>query len=120
MTFLEKLDWLMSEHGMNKRTFALASGIPYTTIDGFWKKGYENAKISTLKKIAKFFNVSLDFLIFDEETINQEDFINGEEKSLLQSWRQADDKTRRKVSIDLEDYGFVYHSTQETNHRTTA
>lgn len=107
MTFLDKLDWLMAEHGMNKRTFSLASGIPYTTVDGFYKKGYENAKVSTLRKIAQFFNVSLDFLILDEEQITA-DMYNGEEKALVRSWRQADEKTKRKVAIDLEDYGFAY------------
>ncbi len=28
------------------------------------------------------------------------------EKELINAWRAADDKTRRKVAIDLEDYGF--------------
>lgn len=30
------------------------------------------------------------------------------EAQLVEAWRQADDKTRRKVAIDLEDYGFTY------------
>ena len=108
MTFLDKLDWLMSEHGLNKRTFSLQSGIPYTTVDGFYKKGYENAKVSTLKKIASFFNVSLDFLIMDEEAPSLENIYTGEEKALVRSWRQADEKAKRKVAIELEDYGFAY------------
>lgn len=118
MTFLDKLDWLMSEHGLNKRSFSLQSGIPYTTVDGFYKKGYENAKVSTLKKIAQYFNVSLDFLIFDEETISPDNIYTGQEKALVRSWRQADDKTRRKVAIDLEDYGFAYIPKEKENQQT--
>ena len=118
MTFLDKLDWLLEEHGLNKNTFAKKAGIPYTTIDGFYKKGYENAKVSTLKKIAQYFNVTLDFLIFDEETISPENMYNGEEKSLVRSWRQADEKTRRKVAIDLEDYGFAYIPKEKDEART--
>ena len=118
MTFLDKLDWLMAEHGLNKRTFSMKSGIPYTTIDGFWKKGYENAKVSTLKKVAQYFNVTLDFLIYDEETISPENFYGGEEKALVRSWRQADEKTRRKVAVDLEDYGFVYIPKEKENQQT--
>lgn len=115
MTFLDKLDWLMAEHGLNKRSFSLQSGIPYTTVDGFYKKGYENAKVSTLKKIAAFFNVSLDFLILEEEAPALENIYTGEEKALIRSWRQADDKTKRKVAIELEDYGFAYIPKEKGN-----
>ena len=65
MSFLEKLDLLLAENNLNKKQFAEKSGIPYTTIDGFYKKGYENVKLSTLRKIAGFFSISLDELVFD-------------------------------------------------------
>lgn len=38
MNFTEKLDSLMREKGINKSTLSKESGIPYTTIDGFYKK----------------------------------------------------------------------------------
>ena len=41
------------------------SGIPYTTIDGFYKKGSDNIKLSTLKKLAECLNCSLDYLVDD-------------------------------------------------------
>ncbi|MEG2144210.1 MAG: helix-turn-helix transcriptional regulator [Oscillospiraceae bacterium] len=66
MTFLEKLDYLLLQKGLNKHTFSQLSDIPYTTIDGWYKKGYDGAKLSTIKKIAKFFNVTLDYLMLDE------------------------------------------------------
>ena len=66
MNFLEKLDALMSASGINKSRLSQLSGVPYTTIDGFYKKGYENAKISTIRKIAHTLDTSLDYLI--EET----------------------------------------------------
>ena len=47
MNFLEKLDLLMSERGLNRRSLAEASGVPYTTIIGFYSKGYEGARMST-------------------------------------------------------------------------
>lgn len=38
------------------------------------------------------------------------------EAQLISAWRKADDKTRRKVAIDLEDYGFSYsQDTDNTN-----
>ena len=66
MSFLEKLDLLMESEGINKSKLSQISGVPYTTIDAFYKKGYENAKISTIRKIAKAFGCSLDYLIEDE------------------------------------------------------
>lgn len=46
MKFTEKLDILMKEHGLNKHSLAKATGVGYTTIDAFYKKGYENMKLS--------------------------------------------------------------------------
>ncbi len=65
MGLTEKLDLLMREKNINKAELARESGIPYTTIDGFYKKGSENAKLSTLKKLCAYFGCSLDFLADD-------------------------------------------------------
>ena len=61
--FLERLDMLLAEKRIRKSTLSRESGIPYTTIDGFYKKGYENIKLSTLQKLADYFDVSVDFLV---------------------------------------------------------
>ena len=63
MSFIDKLNYLMDKKHINKATLAKESGIPYTTIDGFYKKGSENIKLSTLKKLADYFNCSLDYLV---------------------------------------------------------
>lgn len=65
MGLTDKLDILMKEKNINKAELARESGVPYTTIDGFYKKGSENAKLSTLKKLCAYFNCSLDFLADD-------------------------------------------------------
>lgn len=66
MTFTEKLDKLMQERRINKSTLAKESGVPYTTIDGLYKKGSDNTKLSTLRKLSSYFNCSLDYLVDDE------------------------------------------------------
>ena len=68
MDFLQKLDLMMKEYSLNKRTLSQKSGIPYTTIDGWYKKGYEGMKISTLRTLANYFNTVLDFWIQDDIT----------------------------------------------------
>ena len=65
MGLTEKLDIMMKERKINKAELARESGIPYTTIDGFYKKGSENAKLSTLKKLCSYFGCSLDYLADD-------------------------------------------------------
>lgn len=68
MDFLQKLDFMMKKYSLNKRTLSQNSGIPYTTIDGWYKKGYEGMKISTLRILANYFDTVLDFWIQDEIT----------------------------------------------------
>lgn len=68
MDFLNKLDALMAVHGLNKHTLSIQCGVPYTTIDAWYKKGYNNAKLSTIQKLADFFGTTLDYLMRDEIT----------------------------------------------------
>ena len=68
MGLTDKLDLLMREKNINKAELARESGVPYTTIDGFYKKGSENAKLSTLKKLCSYFGCTLDFLADDNIT----------------------------------------------------
>lgn len=41
------------------------SGVPYMTIVNFYEKGTENVKLSTLRKLANYFECSLDHLVDD-------------------------------------------------------
>ena len=68
MGLTEKLDMLMKERNINKAELSRASGVPYTTIDGFYKKGSDNAKLSTLKKLCNYFDCTLDYLADDSVT----------------------------------------------------
>ena len=65
MTFTQKLDHLMSQRGMSRGALSRATGIPYTTIVSFYEKGYENIKLSNVKKLASFFEVPLEYLCDD-------------------------------------------------------
>ena len=71
MGHTDKLDLLMKERNINsKAELARESGVPYTTIDGFYKKGSDNAKLSTLKKLCTYFGCSLDYLA--DDTVSDE------------------------------------------------
>ncbi len=80
--FLDNLEQLMKERKWNKRTLARESGVPYTTIDGFYKKGSDNTKLSTLLKIASALDVSIDRLV------GGEDFsVSEKEKKIICAYR---------------------------------
>lgn len=71
MSFTDRLEYLMDRNGIkNKSELAKISGIPYTTIDGFYKKGSDNIKLSTLRKLAKCLHCSLDYLTEESEVID--------------------------------------------------
>lgn len=68
MDFLNRLKRISKEKNIkNNKQLAEQSGIPYTTIDNFFRNGFENMKLSTLTRLADFFDCSLDFLIFGED-----------------------------------------------------
>lgn len=71
MSFLDKLDELMESKGINKNQLSQHTEIPYSTIDSFYKKGCDNIKLSTLKKLAAYFDCSLDYLV-DDTVVNDE------------------------------------------------
>jgi len=62
----DKLDYLMRERGITRGGLAKSTGIPYTTVVGFYEKGSENIKLSNLQKLAAFFGVSLEYLVNDD------------------------------------------------------
>ncbi len=69
MTFLSKLEHLMTKKKIkNLHDLSTKSGIPYSTLRGFYSKGTDNIKLPTLRSLAKFFNCSIDYLADDDIT----------------------------------------------------
>lgn len=102
MTFLEKLDYLMNRDGLNKHTLAQQSGIPYTTIVGFYKRSYGDTKLSTIQKLCDFFNVSLDYMAKDEYTnpYDSPSSFSADEILLIDTYRAAD-PVFKKAALDI-------------------
>ena len=44
VTFTEKLDYLMKKHGLTRGSLAKATGIPYTTIVGFYERDSDSIR----------------------------------------------------------------------------
>ena len=72
MPLTDRLNELMLEKGVNRAEVAKGSGIPYTTIVALFDKGSDNIKLSNLRKLAEYFEVTLDDLAgesYEPETI---------------------------------------------------
>lgn len=80
MTFLEKLDYLIQKNKLNKHSLSDLSDIPYTTIMGWYKRGYDNMSISTFKKLCDFFDVTMDSMGRDD--VNEIEYYNPNQKGL--------------------------------------
>lgn len=107
MNFLDKLNNLMDERGLNRNTLSVRSGIPYTTIDSFYKKGFENAKLSTIQKLADFFDTTLDYLMRDEISDPSFGKTSGfsfslQEKAIIEKYRKLDTHGHQVVSFLLD------------------
>ena len=107
VTFLDKLNYLMEKRSINKNTLSQLSGIPYTTIDGLYKKGYENTKLSTIRKLARALDVSLDYLMIDN--ITDENYgktvelsLEREERDHIKKYRTLDRYGKEAVDGILE------------------
>ncbi len=84
MNFLDNLEQLMLKNNIkNISVLSKESNIPYTTLKNFYTRGTENVGLSTLKKIADFFNVTLDYLVYGEYILK----CNKAEFDVVQSFR---------------------------------
>lgn len=103
MDFLEKLDYLMDKYNLNKSTLSKSCDIPYTTIDGWYKRGYEGLKLPTLKKLSNYFEISLDYWADDDllepipPKINNLVLTERDESALLCDYRVLNESTKAYV-----------------------
>ena len=80
MDFLDKLEFLMKEKNItNLNELSTQSNIPYTTLKGFYTRGTDKIQKSTLKKLADFFNSTLDYLVCDDVVEPSKHFAPGQE-----------------------------------------
>lgn len=111
MNILEKIDFLMKQKGIkNRAELSELSGIPYSTITGFYAKGYDKMKLSTLKTLARFFGVSTDYLGRDEITdpnygltAPEAPALTPDEHQLVEDYRTFNDEGKEKIRDYVSD-----------------
>ncbi len=108
MNLLQKLTDLMQKNGDTVASLSRKSGIPYTTIDGLFKKGFAGTRISTIQAIGRTYGVSMDYLILDEIEDPQYGLVSTQllpsERRLLSAWRNAEASAREIALETLENH----------------
>lgn len=121
MNMTEKLDKLMEGRGINRKQLSEQSGIPYTTIVNFYDKGTDNVKLSTLRKLANYFSVSLDYIAdddFDDEEISRRAYIRKMEERHMEKYHilSIEGKKAADKNIDtLLEYEKAFMEARQTN-----
>ena len=97
----------MKRYELNKRSLSQKSEIPYTTIDNWYKRGYENLTLPTLRKLAKYFNTTLDYWFIDEITDPNYGKTSGfkveyEEMEHIKNYRSLDDTGKERIDYELK------------------
>ena len=97
MNIAERLEQLMTEKNINRRQLSIAANIPYTTLDGIHKRSCDNVKLSTLIKLADYFETSLDYLVGrgPDADLNITDLKELESFRKYLEWRNANGQTQR-------------------------
>lgn len=107
MTFLEKLDFMISNEKLNRRTFSQKSGIPYTTISNWYQRGYDNLTLAAFRKICDYFNVTMDSMAYDDREIEYKSDISPaalsrEEQDLIWNFGRLDPRGQNAVLDTLQ------------------
>ena len=108
MTLLEKVAFLLDENGLNKRQFSIQSSIPYSTIDNWYKVGYDKMQLATFKTLCDFFGVTMDSMAYDDrDIVYKKDVVpvdfTPEEKSMIHSLRYLNNDGKERVLYTLEN-----------------
>ena len=103
MVFTDKLNHLIKAHGYSRKKFSEAIHIPYSTIDNWYKRSYENLSVSTLKTLCSFFGVTMESMAYDDREIEYANDVKGElpddESVLLRGYRAAGEETRSNLLL---------------------
>ncbi|MFJ1268644.1 helix-turn-helix domain-containing protein [Legionella lytica] len=100
----KNLSLLMKEHKVSESDLARALGLPYNTIHRLVSGHTTDPRISTLKSIAVYFNVSLDTLLNPIELATSTLNINNNPKAVpILSWEKISSNDFLN-SIDRQDW----------------
>lgn len=102
MTFIEKIEFLIKDNGLNKRQFSIEADIPYNTIRNFWIQGVDKMQLPTFRKLCDYFNVTMDSMAYDDREIEYKTDLSSEplpkdQLQLIYDFRLLDERGQASV-----------------------
>ena len=85
MNFLHNLENLMENKKINRSELAKAIGIAPSTINAWYTKDFKGITLKNLSKLASYFDVSMEALVYGEKpslTFTLENFSEAELKAI--------------------------------------
>lgn len=102
MEFSEKLKELLQGAEMSQRKLAEKIGVS-SALMSYYMKGEKSPTMSTIIKIADFFNISMDELVGRKITNSDTGLLLDEEKKLIQSFRKLNNLGQQEVIKRIEE-----------------
>lgn len=118
MDVVDRLNLLQENSGMNQKDLARAIGLSLS-IFTIWNKGNAKPGLKQLVKVAQYFNVSLDWLVFgddapsnDLENVIKLDFSSQSEKELIDKFRELPDNYQKNVLAYIDGIASTLPKTE--------
>lgn len=70
MDIYDRINNLLKDNLMTRRQLSIKTGISYNTLTAMFQRRSTNIDIETLKKIADYFDVTIDYLLGNESELN--------------------------------------------------
>lgn len=111
MSFLDRIDSMLSEKGANKNQMAAATGIPVSTIYSWYKKGFDGIALPTLRKLCEYFGCTLEWLVNGEEAKSP---LSSEALDLARKYDAIGDEHARNVIRTVVNLEYEHHARPNT------
>ena len=117
MEMLEKIVTLMNQRNCDNQQLATALGLNRQVVTD-WKAGRSKSYLKYLPKIAAYFDVTMEFLLSDEEIGRQEVPLSAREQLVVDAYRahpELQAAVDRMLGIEMEGYVRLYTAAQSTD-----
>lgn len=121
MNVIDRLNLLQQQSGMNQKHLAIDIGLS-PNVFTVWNKGNAKPGLKQLVKIAQYFNVSLDWLVFGDDAPNNDlenviklDFSSQSEKELIEKFRELPDNYQKNVLAYIDGIASTLPKAESDN-----
>ena len=77
---LNNLEYLMAKNNLTKSSLAKLLELSNSTVYSWWSRGTDNISISTLIKLSRLFNTTMDRLVLGSESLEISEELNSNSK----------------------------------------